>query len=304
MHKQDSINIPIRIQRYIDSFIKFLKKYMCNKIVYDQVINIDILMISIIYLTIYSNILINKNITRSHGYYISYSLMLLLLLIRSNENDNDSIKIIQTDLIKMIEFQNNLLSIDTNINNIISNIFTTCSSEMNKLEKITHEQITKNDLYRYKFDDTKTLENYKKMRHMSYDDISNYTKNTYGKICIILFKSLFLITNIKNNENILKDTSNALGFILKILIDIKNIESDINTKKIETHNIVLNLGIMKSYEIYKKNKEIFIENCMLMDVYGTTLNEIIQLIDNMITLILDKVEININKSSDSFISVK
>ncbi len=311
--------IPNRIKNYITSFSSFLGKHQdpitgtIKKI--QKLINVDNLLVSVIFLTVYSNVLIDNNLSKIHGYNIAYIIFLLIIYIKINEyeksEENDKILEIYENKIILIlrelmkQFRINKKS--EVIKNIIIHYFEIIKKQnRNNKQYMTSYQINKNDIYKIKEKIliSDLMNKYKKQKIMTENDILEHIKLTYGQIGILLFKTIYLITDLKDiNEDMIEELGNQLGIIFKILIDIKNIENDINENNENmTYNIVLNLGIIKSYEIYIKIKDKFIENCMILKIYKITMNEIIQLIDKMIIYEIDKTDINPLNNNYSIIS--
>ena len=55
-----------------------------------------------------------------------------------------------------------------------------------------------------------------------------------------------------------------------------------------TRNYVLNYGLLDSHELFMYNKQKFIEECMILDIYTSTVKEIVNIIDKNIDDIIEQ----------------
>jgi geranylgeranyl pyrophosphate synthase len=83
-----------------------------------------------------------------------------------------------------------------------------------------------------------------------------------------------------------------MGIIFKIAYDFANIENDLEHCTDYTYNIVINRGIKESVEIFFDSKARFVEGILKLDIWSTTLKEILDLIEKNIDDALEKTNID------------
>lgn len=74
----------------------------------------------------------------------------------------------------------------------------------------------------------------------------------------------------------------------KISKDFENLSADIKNSTTYSTNYVLNYGLQDGYEVFLNNKQKFIEESMVDDLYTNTIKEIIDTIEANVDMIIDQ----------------
>lgn len=293
-----------RIQKYQDSIERFFinKLYLkyINKEDSEIIINNikkNEYIITIFLLSITNNIN-KKNKVHQHGYYVGSSFELALLLIRSleksyiyNINNNQYVKI--NNLVNILLSHNLELSSSVLSKDKLLKSYTTCFKIMNT--KITDSinldfEINKNtfeytDIINYKFNEPKNyLNKLKKQKKLTNDEIKKYIENKY---CPIIETAALFAWNLGGGQENYSIYIQKLGyyfaFLVKIYYDILELETDIKNTDLDYYpNIVINLGIQKTFEFYIFYKKKFIELSIKLDMFTNTLKELIERMESCI----------------------
>lgn len=312
-----------RISRYQDSMSKFIKQKSfitaLNEDIKNALTNIsneNNHVISIMLLTIMNSQAKLKN-QSIHGYYIASGVEYILYVLTLMENkkyyeNKYSKKIIDEIITRLPGIVNvcmaqNIESIQNNLsesknNNELNNLFKKVNILMrlnnSKIHNIFLEPsfefddlITKTDVIKYKFNNIDLAkQKITKLKKIKKENFEDYVKNRYGYACqLSVINGWLLGGGDDKNISALEKIGLNFGFIIKIVEDFINIEKDLDNAKEYTTNIVLNYGFQNCFELFIENKQKFIEGCMTLDIYGNTIKEIIDLLENKLdTIISDK----------------
>jgi hypothetical protein len=97
-----------------------------------------------------------------------------------------------------------------------------------------------------------------------------------------------------------KKAGRSFGLVYKLYNDFSNIEKDlINSNSNLSNNYIINYGLQSSYEFYMENKQKFITEVMLLEIYTDTVKEIINYIDGKIDEIINETSPDLKSSSGS-----
>ena len=288
-----------RIQKYQDSIERFFinKLYLkyLNKEDSEIIINNikkNEYLITIFLLSLSNNIN-KKNKIHQHGYYIGSSMELALLSIRSLEKPN-IFNINNDKFVKINNLVNILLSHNLELSSSVLSkekllkSYSSCFKILNS--KITNsltdnldiektDNFVYTDLINYKFDNTnKVIKELKLKKKLSIHEIKNYIENKY---CPIIETATLFTWNLgggqENYSIYIQKLGYYFGFLMKIYYDILELETDIKDKDLCYYpNIVINLGIQKTFEFYVFYKKKFIELSIKLDMYTNTLKELIE----------------------------
>lgn len=299
-----------RISRYQDSINKFFKNKSCslfsenNKNIVENMYPEINHIISILLLTTLNSQCRKGNI-KFHGYYIATGIDILWMIVKINDSkkyyDNiyGDIQIYNFCLESTILIYNclsqNINSFQDINNNKIIKIYQNCINYLNKninkcisYNKIKNGNINVNPLI-YKFTKSNTNDEYLKLKSINETDIDKYICEKYGTLCSIALTLGWLMGNGDDKMiPIIEKIGINFGYIIKIANDFKNIERDINNSdnNIST-NIVINIGIIKSYIKFIENKTSFIENSLFLGIYNITIKEIMDIIEKEIDIYLN-----------------
>jgi hypothetical protein len=213
--------------------------------------------------------------------YQKTSNYLLQTIHKSLQQNIESIKGSHTPQI-LIGIIINLLSIT---NTELSTINSLCDFkfEVNDIEcnrDIINWYLKKNPVLKAKF---LTFKQVKK------ESMDSYIEIRYETICNLSIKLGWVIGggDIKQINNI-KSCAKHFAVMYKISRDFESLDEDIKKSNQFTTNYVLNYGLQDSYEMFLNNKQAFIEQSMLNDIYTNTIKEIIDTIEVNVDMIIDQ----------------
>jgi hypothetical protein len=258
--------------------------------------------VTIFLLTITNNIN-KKNKIHQHGYYIGSSMELAFLLQRSiekqkifNLNNENYIKI--TNLINILLSQNlelatSVLSREKLMKNY-SSVFKLVNNKIITIlnNKQTHhfESLTNTDLVNYKFKNLQKIINiFNKNNKLSEQEIIQYVETKY---CPILEVAGLLTWNLAGGQDNITKYIEKLGhyyaFLIKIYYDLTEFETDIENEYNDFYpNIIINLGIQKSFEYFILYKKKFIELSIKLGLFSNTIKEVIDTIETKLDLFIE-----------------
>ena len=152
---------------------------------------------------------------------------------------------------------------------------------VNKYEET--DRICKSDFIDYKFKNDNARESYKKLKHISNEKLLEHVDNKYGTVCkmALLFGWLFGLGNEKK-ISYLEEIGTSMGIVFKIAYDFDNIDNDLENTTDYSSNIVINMGIKNSVVMFLDNKAKLIEGLLKLQIWSTTIKEILDLIEQKI----------------------
>jgi hypothetical protein len=297
-----------RIQKYQDSIDKFFKTRLyllyldtteCN-IITDS-IRKNNFFVTIFLLTITNNIN-KKNKIHQHGYYIGSSMELAFLIQRSiekqqifNLNNENYIKI--TNLINILLSQNlelasSVLSREKLMKNY-SSVFKLVNNKiisiLNNKQTYNLESLKNTDLINYKFKNPEKIKNIFNKSKLSEQDIIQYVETKY---CPILELAGLLTWNLAGGQDNITKYIEKLGhyyaFLIKIYYDLTEFETDIESSYNDFYpNIIINLGIQKSFEYFILYKKKFIELSIKLGLFSNTIKEVFDTIETKLDIFIE-----------------
>jgi hypothetical protein len=300
-----------RIQKYQDSIDKFLKTRIyllyldnndCN-IITNSIKKNDFF-VTIFLLTLTNNIN-KKNKIHQHGYYIGSSMELAFLLQRSVEkhklfdlNNENYIKI--TNLINILlshnlELASGVLSREKLMKNY-SSVFKLVNNQIISIISNKHNYNIQNaktsDLVNYRFENIKEIKNMlNKNNFLNEEDIIKYIEKKY---CPILEMAALLTWNLaggqENQIKYIEKLGHYFAFLIKLYYDLGEFETDIkNDIKYNDFygNIIINLGIQKSFEYFMIYKKKFIELSIKMGLFSNTIKEVLDIIETKLDIFIE-----------------
>ena len=320
-----------RISRYQDSVTRFIK----NKSAYsdvikasniiDTIIKINDRSASIILLTVMNGQCKKRKIKAHHGYYIASGIDLMMTIVILNDNiryfknkyDKYEIKnfikqapmyIIQSYM-QNIDVLNDVIEKDklAKLQKKIFNFINSKLLDITKYEKInTIRKVHKTDIIKYKFSDKNLIEStYRNLNLANDDELLNYVERTYGSACQCCFVMGWLFgTGDEKSISALEKLGTYLGYLIKLSIDFENLERDLKHAKYMSLNLIINLGIHKSFNLFDENKVKLIEGCMLLGIYNITIKEVMDNIEKKFDLHLQKSDLELISKYSSFSEVE
>lgn len=306
-----------RVSRYQDSLNRFIKNKSCvNQISGNVRISIyNILeesdnIIPLIMLSVFNNQIRKKNQTL-HAYNMATGIELMVLLVKIQDNKyyykrkygKNAIKNIYSRLITLVnialsehvKYSNRIMS----INNLSQSYNYITRLLNNKLFNLISnvdikylDTIKDSDIMEYKMKNNKDIHNLiSNMNRTNEEDLFYFIEQKYGSVCqLAILLGWILGGGDRINYQKLDSIGIYLGYMIKISYDFKNMEDVLNLSQKNNNNYVLNYGIQKAFELFVNNKLKFIEECMKLDIYTTTIGEILGSIENIIDNFIDTIE--------------
>lgn len=311
-----------RIQKYKESLCKFIKDKSClikdcyidnadiSEYIYNQTKNND-LIFSILLLTI-MNSQNKKNHISMQGYYVSTSIEIFNLILHFIENKNQITSKFNIDYSKTYNDLNlyankslhqNLESIKNTyqdkphqlINVILAslNLFNNSLKNINSFNNFKFEFNDNSCDYSiikcYLKSNDEIIKKFKTYKQVNRASFQKYIDNKYTNVCetSVLLGWLLGGGDIKDISK-LKKLCKYFAMIYKISKDFENLNNDIKNANNYYTNYVINYGLNESYEIFLENKQKFIEESMLQDIYTNTIKEIIDTIELNVDTFIDQ----------------
>jgi hypothetical protein len=316
-----------RISRYQESVSKFVKsKSAYSEIIKynnknEKLLNINSHEVSIILLTVFIGLKKKKNFKSHESYHMAAGIDLLLCTIMINDNihyyndtfDENKIKnfinqatpYIYECLSKNLETLDNIVEKDK-VHKIEGKIFSYFNKKLLYIlqnEEIeTNQYAHKTDIIKYKFKNEKIIEQkYKNLKITDKETLIDYIDRTYGTVCQCSFVLGWML-GIGEEKTIpnLEKLGIYLGRMIKLTNDFKNLEIDIMHSKNFSYNYIVNFGIHEAFSLFDENKVKFLEGTMLINIYNTTIKEIVDNIEKTFDNCLANSELELKSRYTSF----
>lgn len=299
-----------RISKYKNSFDKFMLNRNCiynPEYIFD--INIQNIIkkllqnsnsiLSILYLTLVNNLNTTDKII--NNYYTASGVEIINVLLNVAENKNCHQKIYDKLILNLVLASNK--SINENMMNFLEsskdkntsyayiiNTYNEVISNKNLLspDKFKFDNtIQKNDLFKWYLNDD-DIKKLKKIPQITKESYNEYVNKHYSSFIEYIFILVWFVSNGKNEQLMtMKKMSKYFSMIYKISVDYKNLDYDINNINEYSKNYVINYGIQDSYELFLYNKSKFVEECMTMNIYSTTIEEIVIYLEKYVEEIIN-----------------
>jgi len=329
-----------RLNRYRDSLNKFIKDRSCllnavtvplpdtdpniNVILQNKIKNSD-LILPILFLTI-MNSQNKKNNVSIQGYFTAASMEFMSIIIDIMENkgsfvNNYGIRTYEEIIHHLImatfkSIQQNLNSIKNsitlekayNMHNDIMNIYFENFNNKNILSShifTLSDRKPHDDLSRWYFKNNQEYKDkYNKIIQIQRESFNNYVNKKLGSLVEIVMTVGWIMGcgDDKYLHNI-KKISKYFAMFYKLFKDFNNLEVDLdeNLDGVSS-NYVINYGLQDSYEIFMYNKQKFIQECMMIDIYTGTIKEIVNFIDKNVENIIDQTSPDLKSNFSNFVS--
>lgn len=307
-----------RVSRYHDSFNTFINKRSCindNKDdpVYDKIkehlvdndFTLPILMLTITnnqtkknkvsFLGYYAAtaiefIRILYEITANKDYYLKkygqedfnrITNLLIVWSLKSWSQNMDAVKRHLTDdkINKLYSGFINLLYAKVGPNGLLANNPSKYNTSM------------KNDIQKYYLHkgDADLLDKFKSMKQITKDDMDVFLENKSAKLLEFIVSVGWILgcgqeSSLKKVEKVGK----AFGMMWCIANDFDNLERDLG-RMVDgvSVNYILNCGIQDSYEKFMDSKQQFIEESLNLDIFSSTVKEIVDIVEKKVDVIID-----------------
>lgn len=314
-----------RIQKYRDSIKNFVNNRCCLIDVKDNTvknfitgkIGDDNYILSILFLTMV-NSQNKKNKTLYQSYHAAIGLEFLRIYIDMNINQKEYIKKLNSDIyikisnmlimLCMNSWNNNISIIKKKvdaivINNIYYNFINLLANKINYDNLLKPIELKLNekktcDLQRFYFKNNKTLYN-------KFLNIKQYDKKTSDNILNI--KSVKLSEFVmecswlfgcgqKEFSNNVSIIGKSFGIMYQLSKDFSSLDKDISNASNTSYNYVINNGLQESYEKFLENKQIFIENTMMLGIFSNTVKEMIDAIEKNVDDIINSTQTDLKST--------
>lgn len=295
-----------RISRYQESISRFIKlKSSYSEIIKfnnnnGTLLDINDHEVSIILLTIFNGLKKKKKFKSHESYNMAAGVDLLIttLMIKDSLNyynvtyEENKIKnfINQAPiyayecLAKNLETFDNVADRDKlhKLENKIHNYFNKKMLNIMTYEDLkASDHVHKTDIINYEFTNKNIINlKYKKLKIIDKDILIDYIERTYGSVCqCALVLGWLLGGGDEKQINNLERLGTHLARIIKLTNDFKNLERDITFAESYSTNYVVNYGIHETFELFDESKVKLLEGCFVLDIYNTTIKEIIDHIE-------------------------
>jgi len=196
---------------------------------------------------------------------------------------------------------NNMKSIkkhltDTKVLSIYSQFITVLGDKIGTCgcvndNNIEYEEKINTDLHRCYFDTNKQQlkDKFLKLKLIKKNNMNAIVENRMGGLCeMVLVLAWILGCGNDNQLNRLIKAGKNFGYMYQIALDFENIDKDLDRiVENRTFNYVLNCGIQDSYEKFMECKQKFIEECLILDIFHSTVREIVDAIETKVDLIIE-----------------
>jgi hypothetical protein len=311
-----------RISRYQDSIHKFMKNRSsindlsdsCKPKIFEIIKDLDHIP-AILLLNVLST-QSKKNNMALHGYYMASGIEMLNIILQMDDRKDFYKKKYAEDYEEIIKQLLALLNLtlahnmeaiypyinkDKDKDRTFKIMFKSSEILNKKMSELIceykfnpTENIKKTDLVKYHFEEKSKeyiKEKMSKFKKISKDELITYIHKKYGTLGqLSLMLGWLLGTGDEKIVNNLEKMGLHFGMILKISNDFNQLENDIEHAVNYTTNIVINLGIQESFELFMENKVKFIQGCTTdpIGLYSNTVKEIIDLLESKIDIVIDK----------------
>jgi hypothetical protein len=330
-----------RLSRYKESLNKFIKnrsslfseerlpsaeikEYLQSKIKDND------LLLPIMLLTIMNN-QNKKNCKTIQGYYAASSMLMIQILLDILENENEfrrkhgdqtfySLKEYLL-LSSNLSLYQNLETVKDNYNdslsasiimNVLKSYYNNISySKLLSLKKLELENKKPcSDVKNWYIRDNQSLsDHFDKLKTVNKKTFKEHLENKDISLSELSFDIGWLIGcgNYKDIKKIRK-LARAFCFIYRLANDFENMEEDIRNAANDgadgfTKNIVVNFGLQNSHEIFMENKQKFIEEAMTLDIFTTTIKEILTYIENKVDSVIDDTSPDLKSNYSNLVSI-
>jgi hypothetical protein len=324
-----------RLIRYKESLDRFIKDRSClfetdsipnaniNSILYNSIKNSNKIL-AILLLTIMNNQNKKKHIS-TQGYHAAATIEFLNLMIEIIDRKESFISDYGGD--NYNKLTNYLMicankSICENINSIKIHISGDASTEIFlTVMNIFNKKVSYNNMlddFNFEFNDTTpkndTLDWYlknnvdvsnkfKTLNQIKKESYLKYLDKKIGSLCEMAAIIGWVIGcgDINSIDNI-KVIAKHFTIIYKLSKDFDKIEDDILNSDGFSINYVVNYGLQDSYEAFMKHKQKFLEDVMVLDIYTSTIKEIVSYIENKVDSIIDQTSPDLKSNFSNIVS--
>lgn len=310
-----------RLLRYKESLQKFIKDRSCllekknipnediETLAYDAIKGSD-LILPILLLTVMNNQNKKKHIS-IQGYHGAVSIEFMSQMVNIIDGKEEYIeKYGSKNYAEVINYMmlctnkslyNNLESVkDSIVGDLATKIFLKSIEVYN--EKMTYENLLNNyefriteeppndDIIKWYFkENEEVIKIFSALRKIEKASFEEYMEKKVGSLCEIALSIGWIIGcgDVEILNKIIKLSKN-FAILYKLSNDFSRLEEDIlKNKNGVVKNYVVNYGLQESYEAFMENKQKFLEEVMTLDIYTSTIKEIMRYIENKVDEVVD-----------------
>jgi hypothetical protein len=290
---------------------KYLPNANIKSISYNLIQDSDWIL-SILLLTIMNNQNKKKHISLQ-GYYAAAGIEFIKTMIniidkrekiKEDYGDNNYhilIKYLQN--CANVSIYQNLENVKDNVEasesiNILMKVLNICNNNLTcvklldeyKLEVDENERPNP-DLFKWYIKDDKEIgEEFKKFKKIKKESMDKYIEKKITSLTELTLCCGWLMgCGDINKLSKVKSVAKYFSILYKLSQDFESIDKDLkNSTNGITTNYVINFGLQESYELFMDNKQKFLEEVMLLDIYTSTIKEIMNYIENKVDTIIDE----------------
>lgn len=175
------------------------------------------------------------------------------------------------------------------------------AKQLLKLRPVEHEykKVTKTDIYGYESEVVK--QNCKHLMVLAEDVLLADIDRTYGTIgAIAMVMSWVLGKKSEKSIPMMEELGIKLGRMTRIYNDLINIENDLVNYKNPCNNIILTIGIKKTFAIFVECKTSFFAECMSLELLTETTKDIIDMYQAEFDKCIEKTDLDLRSEFSSF----
>lgn len=316
-----------RISRYQESLSRFIKtKSPYSEIIkpnnkIESLLDISEHEATIMLLTIFNGQKKKKKFKSHEPYSIASGIHLLMSIVMINDSLNyyktlygDAIiknfisqapAYVYECLSKNLETLENAMDKEK-IPKLQSKIYSFFNKKMVNITKYeelkAHDKVHKTDIIKYKFNNKNIIElKYRKLKAIDKDVLVEYVERTYGATCqCALVLGWLLSVGEEKQINNFERLGTHLGLLIKLSNDFKNLERDIMNADTCSYNLIVNCGIHECFALFDESKVKILEGCFTLNIYSTTVKEIIDHIEKTFDTYLKNTELELASKYTSF----
>jgi hypothetical protein len=316
-----------RISRYQESISRFIKlKSPYSEIIKinndnDTLLNINEHEIAIMLLTIFNGQKKKRKFKSHESYNIAAGVDLMINTIMINDSINYYKNTYGEPKIKNFTSQAPLYVLECLTKNLetLENIME--KDKVHKLQNKIYSYFNKKMLGAVRYDDVKGIEHvhrtdiikynfnnkniialkYKKLKVIDKDILIDYVERTYGATCQCAFVLGWLLGGGEEKQiNNFERLGTHFGLMIKLTNDFKNLERDIMSADGYSFNLIINCGIHECFVLFDESKLKLLEGCFTLDIYNTTIKEVIDHIEKNFDNCLKNADLELNSRYTSF----
>lgn len=315
----------VRLSSYRNSINKFIKNRKCVSSDNEQISNIvdyyvqnDDMLLPVLLLTTANSQTKKHSTVDIQCYYIAVSILFLKIIIGIDKESFVSTygdKLYYETVVTLLISSNKMLwlNMDSYPKNNRSDIFIDVSSEYNRYVSkefiLSEPELESNsckpetDTLKWYIKDENLIKQFNSLQQVDSECFKQYVEKKIESLCKLTVVSGWIAGyGCKDSLNKVRRLAHHFTYMYKLYEDFDSIEESItNSKNNMSSNYVVNYGLQSSYELFMDSKRKFIEDAMILDVYTSTLKEIVNFVDRRVDETIDSTTPDIKSNCSNII---